>query len=145
MAVGTQESEDIITGINVTPLVDVVLVLLVMFMITAPVLYQSAIKVDLPKAASGEQTEHVTLRLTLMKDGTALLDRQKIELKDITDIAKRAVDKDPLADAVVGADSSLTHGAVMSFVDSLRTNGIKKIAIGVESTTAPGTQNGSKK
>jgi biopolymer transport protein ExbD len=48
--------DELIAGINVTPLVDVVLVLLVIFLITAPVIYQSAIKVQLPKASSGEHS-----------------------------------------------------------------------------------------
>jgi biopolymer transport protein ExbD len=57
MAGGFQADDDVISGINITPLVDVVLVLLIIFMITAPVIYQSAIKVKLPQAKSGEDLE----------------------------------------------------------------------------------------
>ncbi len=125
--------EEMITGINVTPLVDVMLVLLVMFMITAPVLYQSAIKVDLPKALSGEKTERVTLRLTLLQSKELLVDKTKVELSKLPEITKQVLEKDETADAILAADSAVSHGEVMKVVDVLRNNGLKKIAIGVDS------------
>ncbi len=140
MASKTNDSSDeMITGINVTPLVDVVLVLLVIFMITAPVLYQSAIRVELPKAASGEKTEHITLKFTMLKDGTIALGNERISRDQVVDVVKKSVQTDPTANAVIAAESSLPHGEVIGFIDLLKTNGLTRFAIGVD--TPPQTQN----
>lgn len=133
MAASMNDSEEMITGINVTPLVDVVLVLLIIFMITAPVIYQATIKVELPKAKSGEKTEQVTLRFAIQKDGTLALGNQAVPRTAIPEIVKKALEKDPNANAVVAADEGLTHGSVIQFIDLLKTNGITRFAIGVES------------
>lgn len=130
----SNNSDDMITGINVTPLVDVVLVLLVIFMITAPAIYQSALKVELPKAVSGEKTEHVTLRFSVSKDGRISLDNEIITAEQITDIVKKAIEKDPSANAIVSADSSVQHGAVVGVIDLVKVGGINKISIGVDSS-----------
>src|SRR3954463_5329180 len=72
--------DDFISGINVTPLVDVVLVLLVIFLITAPVIYQSAIKVQLPKAQTGEEKGAPSaFQFTLGKDGAIAWNEQKMD------------------------------------------------------------------
>src|ERR1700746_170275 len=78
MAAPLDDGDDVISGINVTPLVDVVLVLLIIFLITAPALYQSAIKVQLPKAKSGEEANQSPLSFTLLKDGTLLWGKEKL-------------------------------------------------------------------
>lgn len=132
MAGKLSDSEEMITGINVTPLVDVVLVLLVIFMITAPALYQAAIRVELPKAASGEKTEHVTLRFTLLKDGSILIGNERITKDQVVEVVKRSIQTDPTANAVIAAEASLTHGDVIGFIDLLKTNGLSRFAIGVD-------------
>lgn len=132
------DSEDMITGINVTPLVDVVLVLLVIFMITAPAIYQAAIKVELPKAVSGEKTEHITLKFTLTKDGQIMLDKEVVTMDKIPGIVTQAVTKDPTANAVIFADAGVSHGQVMQLLDSVKVNGIAKFALGVDSPEKKG-------
>lgn len=127
------DSEEIITGINVTPLVDVVLVLLVIFMITAPAIYQAAIKVELPKAVSGEKADHITLKFTLMKDGQIMMDKSPLKIEQVPQFVKQAIEKDPTANAVVFADSNASHGQVMQLLDSIKSNGIAKFALGVDS------------
>ncbi|HEY0882949.1 MAG TPA: biopolymer transporter ExbD, partial [Archangium sp.] len=70
MALGSQqEADDAITGINVTPLVDIVLVLLIIFMVTANMIVKETIEVDLPRAAnSTEKTVQTPVMLTMDKD-----------------------------------------------------------------------------
>lgn len=125
--------EEIITGINVTPLVDVVLVLLIIFMITAPALYQSGIKVELPKAASGAKVEHMTLKITLTASGEMRLGDAVIQLADLSTQAADALKKDPEANAIIAADRSLSHGQVIEVIDTLKTSGISRIALGTQS------------
>lgn len=137
----SNDSDDMIVGINVTPLVDVVLVLLVIFMLAAPVIYQAAIKVDLPKAVSGENAEHITLRFTATKDGSTMLDKEKVSDERIAQIIKESLEKDPTTSAVVAADKECSHGQVIALIDVLKTNGISKIALGVDSSATKGKGN----
>lgn len=130
----TKSSDDSITGINVTPLVDVVLVLLIIFMITAPLIYQSSIKVELPAARSGDKNKQVTLKFTIMADRTVLLADKPIAGPEIEAAVKDALAKDPQANAIVSADKSLSHGHVMEVIDSLKSAGISRLAIGVNTS-----------
>src|SRR4051812_29764915 len=80
MAGGFSSSDDdVISGINITPLVDVFLVILIIFLITAPVLYQSAIKVKLPSAKSAEQSQKSPLEFTIDKEGNLSLGKEKLD------------------------------------------------------------------
>src|SRR3954469_22582949 len=112
MAGFSSTDDDMITGINVTPLVDVVLVLLVIFLITAPVLYQSAIKVQLPKAKSGEQNEKSPFNFTISKDGKLIWDKQPL---DWAQLGERLSRMGSLADqvAIISADEQTPHGQVI--------------------------------
>src|ERR1041384_5523841 len=74
---GDDDSGQIIAGINVTPLVDITLVLLIIFMVTTTYIVNPSIKVDLPKAASGTDQTKTTLGLTLVKDGTLYLNGER--------------------------------------------------------------------
>lgn len=131
-ASSSHDQDSMITDINVTPMVDVMLVLLVIFMIAAPSLYQGSIKIDLPAAKAGEKTEKVTLNFSLHKDGRILLDKKEIPKAEVAGYIKKALQIDPKTDALVAADRSLTHGAVMEFVDELKQNGVQKFAVAVE-------------
>jgi biopolymer transport protein ExbD len=124
-----------ITGINVTPLVDVTFVLLIVFMVTAKVIVSQAIPMPLPRAStpSAVQTTLAVVvsaegKLTLdgapMADGGALARAIKARVGD----AASAAD----AHAVIAADQSAKHGAVIGAVDALRTAGVTKIAFAVD-------------
>ena len=144
MAMQSNSDDDMITGINVTPLVDVVLVLLIIFMITAPAIYQAAIKVELPKATSGEKTEHVTLRFTLLSNGELRLGKETISKDRVAEAVKTALDKDSTANAIVSADQTLSHGSVMGLIDAIKAAGMTKIAIGVQSSTGNANEKSGK-
>jgi biopolymer transport protein ExbD len=132
-AFGSSDDE-LISGINVTPLVDVVLVLLVMFLITAPVLYQSAIKVQLPKAKSGEQAEKSPINFMVSKDGELSWDQKKLSWEELT---KRLAQLGPQASeqtALISADQATPHGTVIKLMDALRQAGLSRFALNVESS-----------
>lgn len=130
--------DDAIVGINVTPLVDIVLVLLVIFMVTAPVMYQSAIKVKLPDAKSGEATsaQKSVLTFTITRDGAILWngtpmnwDQISVKLKDYE---SKAADQT----VYLSADTSATHGNVIRLMDLLRQHGLTRFALSVEGAPA---------
>ncbi len=132
MAASNQDNDSMITAINITPMVDVMLVLLVIFMMAAPTLYNGSIKIELPKTQSGEKTERITLKFELLKDGKILLDRKEINLEQASEFIKKALALDPKTDALIAADQSLSHGTVIQFIDQLKVLGIQRLAIAVD-------------
>lgn len=136
MAGGLQDQDDgEITGINVTPLVDVMLVLLVVFMVTSTYIVQQSIQVQLPKAATGENTPKVkNLAFVLDKSGAMFLDGKPISLEDIAVRvqAEKSADPNVQLQALVAADKETPHGFVVSLIDAVRRQGITDLAINVE-------------
>jgi biopolymer transport protein ExbD len=140
MAGGTQqEADEAITGINVTPLVDIVLVLLIIFMVTAKIIVSQSVPLDLPKAAVGTEVQQV-FSITLAADGSTYIDGKAVPNDDaITAPARDAVAKNPDLRAIIKADSAVPHGRVIHVLDLLKQAHIGKIAFGVQpGPPAPG-------
>ncbi|MBI2392568.1 MAG: biopolymer transporter ExbD [Deltaproteobacteria bacterium] len=139
------EDDEVIAGINVTPLVDIMLVLLIIFMVTAKIIVSQAIPLDLPKAASGGETQMI-FTVTIDKDGKVLADKRPMP----TDAELRKAAADALAKnkdlrTVIQASSQVNHGTVIHVLDELRQAGIQKIGFAIDKTatatgvkTAPG-------
>jgi len=125
--------DELMSGINVTPLVDVVLVLLVIFLITAPVLYQSAIKVQLPKAKSGETTPKSPMNFMISKEGDLSWDNKRLSWEELstrlTQLGPQAAEET----AIISADQATPHGTVIKLMDTLRQAGLTRFALNVES------------
>jgi len=124
-------SDESITGINVTPLVDVVLVLLVVLMVTATYLASRAIPVDLPRGKTGEATA-APLTLSLTKAGALYVDgaaSSEAELRQKLAAARRA---DPEVRAVIAADGAVPHRRVVGVIDLLRQEHVDHFAINVD-------------
>ena len=139
MAGGADTSDDeAITGINVTPLVDIVLVLLIIFMVTAKLIVSKSVPLDVPKAATGSEVQTV-FSVVLAADGTTQVDSKTVPNDDaILGLAKSAHEKNPELRAVIKADSAVPHGRVIHVLDLLKQAQVAKIAFGV-TPVAPGT------
>jgi biopolymer transport protein ExbD len=131
MASTSSDDEEMITGINVTPLVDVVLVLLVILMVTATYLVSRTIPVDLPKAQTGEPTTS-PLAITLDASGTLYLDGSRVSRDELAAGIRERRKREPEARALIAADGSLAHRRVVSVVDLLRREGVTEFAINVD-------------
>jgi biopolymer transport protein ExbD len=138
MAGGSSDAGDeAITGINVTPLVDIVLVLLIIFMVTAKLIVSKSVPLDLPKAATGADIQTV-FSVVLVADGTTQVDSRPVPSDDtILGLARSAHDKNPELRAVIKADASVPHGRVIHVLDLLKQAQVAKIAFGVQ-PVAPG-------
>lgn len=131
--------EEMISGINVTPLVDVVLVLLVIFLMTAPVLYQKAIKVDLPKAKTGEETKASPFSFSVNPAGEYFYGKDKVTLDEIAQqVQALAAGGKNMAEetAVISADQATPHGNVVKLMDTLRAAGLVRFGLNVEMPAA---------
>ena len=136
---GDDSEPQMISGINVTPLVDITLVLLIIFMVTATVIVNAGIKVDLPKAASGSDQTKTTLALTLVKDGTLYLNGEKTTDQAVTKYIGETLPSTPDLQAIIAADRVVPHGDVVHVIDLVKRAGVRRFAINVDPTaTAPG-------
>ena len=116
MASSQGGDDDAITGINVTPLVDITLVLLIIFMVTASYIVKESIEVDLPRAAEGGETVGPTLSFAIDREGTLYLDGQKVTREAARAAVRAALAKAPEARALIGADRAVAHGEVVSLI-----------------------------
>ena len=139
MAIQVEEGgDDVIAAINVTPLVDVTLVLLIIFMVTATYVVREAIQVDLPRAASGGETVGPTLAFVLDRDGKLFLDGAPATLEDARGAVRAALARSSEARALISADRAVSHGRVIEVIDLVKREGLTRFAIDVERADGAG-------
>ncbi len=134
MAAQNIADDDLITGINVTPLVDITLVLLVIMMVTASYIASKTIPMELPKSTTGESTPTV-LAVSITQAGELYLDAAPIDeagLRSKIALA-RADHHEP--QAIISADGRTPHAKVVHVIDVLRQESVTKFAINVDPET----------
>jgi len=133
MAGSASDSEDeAITGINVTPLVDVTLVLLIIFMVTASYIVKETIEVELPRAAHGGETVQKTFAVLVTREGQTFLNGVPVDDQRLVAEVEKAKSAGEDVQAIVGADKNATHGTVTHLLDVLKGAGVTKFAIQIE-------------
>lgn len=138
MAGGIQGGDDdeLITAINVTPLVDVVLVLLIILMVTATAIVSKTIPMELPKAESGESAGGETLAVSIDEGGALFLDREPIDKDALREKVESMREDDPELKAVIAADGRIEHARVIEVIDLLRNAQVNRFAINVRPAEA---------
>ncbi|MFT5683145.1 MAG: biopolymer transport protein ExbD [Myxococcota bacterium] len=135
------DDDDAIVGINITPFVDIILVVLIIFMVTTSYIVKQSIKVNLPEAASGESTEDSSLGITLDADRNLMLNGEPTTEADLRVFirAEKARMKAEGADVVclIAADHSVSHGEVVGLIDLVKQEGVAKFAINIDPVPAP--------
>lgn len=120
-----------ITGINVTPLVDVVLVVLIIFMATAPMIARRAIRVEVPRVAKSDKTATDALAVALNGKHELTLSGKPTTLEELKKFLAAAVAAKPEQPVTLSADKSLPYGDVAELLDAVRASGIKKVGLEV--------------
>ena len=139
MQSGGDDDGGLIQGINVTPLVDVVLVLLIIFMVTAKIIVSQGMPMDLPKAASGEEVQTI-FAVELSASGETRVDSKQVPNDEaVAGLAKDARAKNKDLRAVIRADKKVEHGRVIHVLDLLKRAGVAKIAFAVAPLGGEGT------
>ncbi len=126
-----------IADINVTPLVDITLVLLIIFMVTAPMIMNNpSIKVELPKAATGDETLKSTLALTLQREPTGgyaiYANGEKTAEEKIKVMIPDMLAKNKDLQAIIAADKGIAYGDVVHIVDLVKSLGVHKFALNTD-------------
>jgi biopolymer transport protein ExbD len=137
MAAASVEEDGLFGEINVTPLVDISLVLLIIFMVAAPMMVTApSIKVELPKAASGDEAQKTTVALSLLRDPAGgyqlFLNGKKAAEEEVRSELPSLVRRNPDLQAIVAADKGIAYGDVMHVVDLVKLLGVHKFALDVD-------------
>lgn len=137
MAGKLDQGDDGINDINITPFVDVVLVLLVIFMVTAPVMLKESLKVNLPKTMTSDlSTKAATIGVAITKEGQVVLNGALLSEEDLGKELQTIARKSPQTNFLISADTDSRHGDVVRFIDLLKRNGLNRFALQVEKIKA---------
>lgn len=126
------DNEDVIADINVTPLVDIALVLLIIFLATSYLIAQQSLKVQLPKASKATATEARTVAVVVKESGELVLDGHRVQPEALVGELRSRHAAKPNLQVVVAADREVRHGRVVEVMDAARQAGIENLAIATE-------------
>jgi biopolymer transport protein ExbD len=127
----SQDEQEGIFDINVTPFVDVLLVLLVIFMVTTPLMVQQSLRVNLPNSKTSDSVDKMTLSVVITSQGQYLLNGQATDLGSITAEAKKMFATNQNLQVIFAADLESQHKYIVEAMDQLRQTGITKFAFQV--------------
>jgi biopolymer transport protein ExbD len=127
----SDDGEGAITGINVTPLVDVTLVVLIIFMATAPMIARRALKIELPKAARHEKAATDALSVALDSSRQLTLSGKPVTPEQLKHALSLAVAANAAQAVTISADKGLPYGEVTSLLDDIRAAGVRKVGLEV--------------
>ncbi|MDX6770418.1 MAG: biopolymer transporter ExbD [Elusimicrobiota bacterium] len=126
-----EDSDGPITGINVTPLVDIVLVVLIIFMATAPMISRRAVKVDVPKVAKHERMATEAIAVALDKEHQLTVGGKPVTRMELLGYLARAVAAREDQAVTLSADRTLPYGEVAELLDAVRGAGVRKVGLEV--------------
>jgi biopolymer transport protein ExbD len=133
MAAKLDDQDDGINEINITPFVDVVLVLLVIFMVTAPAMMKESLKVNLPKTLTSDVTSKAdSIGIAITKDGQVLFNGKLISAENLQNELRTISLKAPETNFLISADTDTRHGEVVKMIDRLKKNNLNRFALQVE-------------
>jgi biopolymer transport protein ExbD len=121
----------LIAEINITPFTDVVLVLLIIFMIATPFIYQSSLKVQLPQASKSEEASR-DLIITINAQGDVFLEDKKLDLVALKYRLTAMVKSKPDTTVIINGDKNAKYDSVMQVMDVLTRSGVKNPGLGIE-------------
>jgi biopolymer transport protein ExbD len=117
--------------INITPFTDVVLVLLIIFMIATPFIYQSSMKVQLPQASKSEETSRDII-ITINAQGDVFLEDRKLDLGTLKYRLTAMVKSKPDTSVIINGDKNVKYDSVIQVMDVLTRSGVKNPGLGIE-------------
>ena len=132
-----RKASTVITEINVTPFVDVMLVLLIIFMVTTP-LMQSGVNVDLPKQDTGFLEISEENVVTIRRDGSIFFNEKRVTLKDLESGLKSIAASAPSTEVYLRADQKLSYGSVVGVMGVIKKAGISRLGMVTEVSPSPG-------
>jgi len=128
----SKEKSKLIAAINVTPLVDVALVLLIIFMVTTPLIMQESFKIKLPSAATSTPQVEQTTTVTIAPGNRIYLNNAEVSIDDLEGLLVKHMADSPDKTVIIKADRTILHGFVVKVLDAAKEAGALKLAIATE-------------
>lgn len=132
LSLGGGGDDEPIAEINVVPLVDIILVVLIIFMVTAPLVLKPVIDINLPKSSSGDESPPTPVNISIAANKQISLNGQPSTLADVTAFVTRMAQEKPDTAAILQADKSVTLEDLTEVIDTVKTAGIKRVAFSIE-------------
>ena len=126
-----RRKSNLMAEINITPFTDVVLVLLIIFMIATPFIYQSSMMVELPQASIPEEKAQ-DIVITINARGDIYLDDAKVDLDTLQNRIASMVENEPDLSVIVNGDKNVRYNAVIQVMDVLKQAGVMNPGLGIE-------------
>lgn len=126
------DNDEPIADINIVPFVDIILVVLIIFMVTTPIIMKPSININLPKAGTGDETTPSELSIGISADGGLALNGKPTDEAAINAYAAELAGKRPDVQAIISADKDVPHGRVVGIIDAVKSGGVKKFAITID-------------
>jgi len=124
--------EKLMAEINITPLTDVVLVLLIIFMMTTPMLIQSAIKVRLPEASRAENDLEKNISVLINRSGEIFIDNTRTDIEGLKTGLTARLSTNPNLPVIIKGDKEIRYDDVIKVIDAAKQSGAKRFALAVE-------------
>ena len=137
MAMNIQREREVMAEINITPLTDVLLVLLVIFMVTASAITQAGLNIKLPKSITQDNTQASEVTISITRTLEFFVGRDKVPTANLYQhLAKVAANKRTNR-VIINADSTVPYGVVIGAMDASRRAGLFSIGLSTQKTEAP--------
>jgi biopolymer transport protein ExbD len=127
-----QHDDDLLTEINITPFVDIILVILIIFILVAQVIGPQVFGIKLPKAVHGQTSSHRPITICLDIKGNIAYNGYSINEKDLILNITQIIEDNPQTQVIVSADEKVFHGRVVHLLDLLKGLGVSQLAIHVQ-------------
>lgn len=128
----TEQEDKMMTEINIVPLTDVMLVLLVIFMVATPLLVMDSLKIKLPTATASEAEKADPITITVTKLGIIILDAKTVPIEELYNVLSRKFSSSAGSAVLVRGDESVLHGVVVEVLDTAKRAGATKLSIATE-------------
>ena len=126
------DDNDLVTGINVTPLVDITLVLLIIFMVTATFVSEQGLQVHLPKVATQENAPTPAITVTLGAKGELKIMKKDTDLEGLRRQMETEARLDPNVKILLKADKDISYEKVAAVLDAIKSAGVQKVALSMD-------------
>lgn len=125
-------SDELLTEINITPFVDIILVILIIFLLVAQVMGPQVLGIKLPKADQSDMLPKQPVTVFLDTAGRIAVNGVYLDEEGMKRFIKEQVERDPQLDVVISADEKVFHGRVVGILDTVKALGVTRLAIHVQ-------------
>jgi len=128
----------VMSEINITPFTDIVLVLLIIFMITTPMLMQPGIRVNLPKGQTADSEDTSNIEVLISRDGYVYIEGKQVHDLNVENVVRCLISSHRSRAVIIKGDKEVRYECIIHFIDSAKKAGATKFALAVDSSNFSG-------